>query len=77
MVRIIMAKKTHPLKAAREGRRMTLQQAADLLRVRVSTLWNWEQPTKYPNSKNLIKIERIFGITPNEMLRISLVGKRR
>ena len=70
-----MAKKTHPLKAAREGRRLTLQQAADLLRVRVSTFWNWEQPTKYPSSKNLIKIERIFGITPNEMLKLSIVVK--
>ena len=70
-----MKKTDHPLKKAREIRTLTLQQAAKLLDVSVSTYWNWEQPVKYPNAINLKKIDKLFGVKPNTMLDIKLVEK--
>ena len=70
-----MKKKIHPLTAARAQKGLNLQQAADLLHVSVVSVWNWEQPVKYPSFRNLMAIKKVFGITPNEIFGVKLVVK--
>jgi len=71
-----MAKKIHPLTAARELKGLTLQQAADILHVSVATVWNWEQPIKYPTYRNILKIQKVFGVTPGEIFGFKPLVKR-
>lgn len=70
-----MAKKIHPLTAARAQKGLNLQQAADLLHVSVATIWNWEQPIKYPTYRNMLLIKKVFGVTPDEMFGVKRIVK--
>ena len=72
-----MAKKTHPLTLARAERKLNLQQAADILGVSVSTVWNWEHRIKgkEPNAESLRNIRKNFDISADDMLGIKPVVK--
>lgn len=56
------------LKAARVNVNLTQAQAAELLNVSRDTLYNWETGRSYPDVINLKDIERVYGVSYNDII---------
>jgi len=52
----------------RERHRLSLKQLADKLGVGKSFVWNMEQGKKIPNAAMILKIAKVFNITPNQLM---------
>lgn len=60
------------LKTARELKGFTQQEVAKLLNISTDTLGNYERGKSYPNIPVLRKIEKIYGISYNQIIFLPL-----
>lgn len=56
------------LKAARVNKSLTQIQAAKLLNVSKDTIGNWERGKSFPNMKNIKDIERVYGVSYDDII---------
>lgn len=56
------------LKAARVNAGLTQEQAADEIGVSRDVISNWESARTYPNVMNLKQIERVYGVSYNDLI---------
>ena len=59
---------TITLKAARVNKGLTQLEAAKLLKVSKETVGNWERGKSYPNMKNIKEIEKIYGVSYDNLI---------
>lgn len=57
----------YSLKAIRVNKEWTLDHAAKLLDVTPATLSNWESDNTYPRVNDLMKIERVYNVSYNDI----------
>lgn len=56
------------LKAARINKGFTQAQAAKSLKVSKDTIGNWERGKSYPNIKNVKDIEKLYGVSYDDII---------
>lgn len=56
------------LKALRVNADMTQKETAERLGISVSTLMFWEQGKRYPNVKDIQKIEKLFNVNYDDII---------
>nr|UWH96904.1 MAG: helix-turn-helix domain protein [Bacteriophage sp.] len=56
------------LKAARVNKSLTQLEAAKLLNVSKDTIGNWERGKSFPNLKNIKDIERVYGVSYDDII---------
>ena len=56
------------LKAARVNKGYTQERAAELLDVTKDIVSNWERFITYPDVKDVKKIEKVYGVTYNDII---------
>lgn len=56
------------LKAARVNKDLTQRAAAKLLGISEKTLWNYEKSISFPNEPLIKKIEKVYGISYNDII---------
>ncbi len=59
---------TITLKAARVNKGLTQLEAAKLLKVSKDTVGNWERGKSYPNMKNIKEIEKVYGVSYDDLI---------
>lgn len=59
---------TITLKAARVNKGLTQLEAAKLLNVSKDTVGNWERGKSYPNMKNIKEIEKVYGVSYDDLI---------
>lgn len=59
---------TITLKAARVNKGLTQLEAAKLLKVSKDTVGNWERGRSYPNMKNIKEIEKVYGVSYDDLI---------
>lgn len=60
------------LKTARELKGLTQQEAAKLMNISVDTLGNYERGKSYPDIPVLRRIEKVYGISYNQIIFLPL-----
>lgn len=56
------------LREVRDGRELSLRQAAELAGVNYATLGTWERGMSYPPADALVRLATAYGVTPNSLL---------
>ncbi len=56
------------LKAARVNKDLTQREAADLLEISESTLFNYEKGKTFPPQDIIVKIEELYGMAYNDII---------
>lgn len=59
---------TTNIKAVREFRGLSQEEAAQLLGVKIGTLRNWEQGKNDPGRENLMKLRKVYRVTADALL---------
>lgn len=60
------------LKTARELKGLTQQEAAKLMNISTDTLGNYERGKSYPDIPVLRKIEKVYGVSYNQIIFLPL-----
>lgn len=58
----------YTLKALRANANLTQQETAKKVGVSTTTWSRWENGERYPNVKQLVKIEKLFGVSYNDII---------
>ncbi len=56
------------LKAARVNCGLTQREAAEKLEVSYYTLGNWEKAKTFPDAKQIMRIEEVYGVSYDELI---------
>lgn len=59
------------LKALRINANMTQKEVAEKLNISVATLSFWEQGRRFPNVKDIKKIEKLFNVSYSDIIFLS------
>lgn len=52
----------------RESKLLTLKELAELVGVKLQTIWNWEQSRSMPEFRNVRALAKAFGIEPHQII---------